>query len=74
MNSDCFLKQDYPVDLCSREVNVLPARYELNFYILFRRNSVSKMLIYYSILPLEIKYQITLTITFVSNQHYVKAQ
>jgi hypothetical protein len=36
INSDCFPKQHYPVGLCSGDV-MFPVRYELDFYIGFRK-------------------------------------
>jgi hypothetical protein len=44
INSYCFLKQQQWIGLCLRRRNVFSVRYELYFYILFRRNYISKVL------------------------------
>jgi hypothetical protein len=41
VNSDSFPKQHWPVGPCSGDI-MFPARYDLNCYVLFKRNSVFK--------------------------------
>jgi hypothetical protein len=41
-----FPKQQQPVELCSRDVIMFPARYKINIYALFIRKPTFKRLIY----------------------------